>query len=100
MDGILLQERLPHARQNGLFLFLSYDTPQKYTDEDSSCGVLPSRQSMVYRTILAHLLCRCTRLLMVLPSRQRSDMCSLVSYEEGSHITCIRKRSGAWKALL
>ena len=37
-----------------------------------SSGVLPSRQSMVYRTILAHLLRRCTRLLMVLPSRQRS----------------------------
>ena len=35
-----------------------------------SSGVLPSRQSIDCRTILAHLLRRCTRLLMVLPSRQ------------------------------
>ena len=38
-------------------------------------------------TILAHLLRRCTRLLMVLPSRQQSAMCSIMSCEDGSHIT-------------
>ena len=48
-----------------------------------SSGVLPSRQQYHIGTILARLLRRCTRLLMVLPSRQRSDMCSLVSYEDG-----------------
>ena len=74
--------------------------PIRGRKKNLSCGVLPSRQSMVCFDILAHLLRRCTRLLMVLPSRQRSDMCSHVSYEEGSNITCIRKRSGAWKALL
>ena len=50
-------------------------------DKHLSSGVLPSRQSMVYRTNLAHLLRWCTRLLNVLPSRQQSDMCSLVSSE-------------------
>ena len=31
-------------------MFLSYSTllPQKYTDEDPSCGVLPSRQHLWY----------------------------------------------------
>ena len=28
-------------------LFLSYGQPQKYTDEDPSCGVLPSRQMLI-----------------------------------------------------
>ena len=37
-----------------------------------SSGVLPSRQSIMLGTVLAHLLRRCTRLLMVLPSRQQS----------------------------
>ena len=51
----------------------------------------------MYRTILAHLLCRCTRLLMVLPSRQRSATCSLVTYEEGTHrskviVSSLRRR--------
>ena len=46
-------------------------------DKHLSCGVLPSRQSMVYRSILAHLLRRCARLLKVLPSRQLSAMCSI-----------------------
>ena len=32
--------------------------------------------------ILAHLLRRCTRLLMVLPSRQQSAMCSIMSCED------------------
>ena len=34
-------------------MFLSYSTllPQKYTDEDPSCGVLPSRQHLWYATI-------------------------------------------------
>ena len=36
---------------------------------------------------------------MVLPSRQQSAMCSLVSCEEVSHITCIRMHSGAWRAI-
>ena len=32
--------------RKGFLMFLSYSTllPQKYTDEDLSCGVLPSRQ--------------------------------------------------------
>ena len=34
---------------------------------------------------LAHLLRRCTRLLMVLPSRQRSAMCSILSCEDGQN---------------
>ena len=42
-------------------------------DKHLSCGVLPSRQSIECVYILAHLLRRCTRLLMVLPSRQQSD---------------------------
>ncbi|MCI7081851.1 MAG: hypothetical protein MR951_03115 [Paraprevotella sp.] len=60
-----------------------------------SSGVLPSRQSIGCVYILAHLLRRCTRLLMVLPSRQQSAMCSLVSYEDGSHIFSIHMHSGA-----
>ena len=47
--------------------------------------------------ILAHLLRRCTRLLMVLPSRQRSAMCSSVSYEESRHIIKNHKHSSAWR---
>ena len=43
-------------------------------DKHLSCGVLPSRQSVECRTILAHLLRWCARLLMVLPSRQQSAM--------------------------
>ena len=65
-----------------------------------SSGVLPSRQSMVYRTILSHLLRRCTRLLMVLPSRQRSAMCSLVSYEEGAHRSKVIVSSLRWRLIL
>ena len=49
-----------------------------------SSGVLPSRQSIECGTILAHLLRRCTRLLMVLPSRQQSAMCSIMSCEDRS----------------
>ena len=45
-------------------------------DKHLSFGVLPSRQSIECVYILAHLLRRCTRLLMVLPSRQQSAMCS------------------------
>ena len=41
-------------------------------NKPQSSGVLPSRQSIERRSILAHLLRRCTRLLMVLPSRQQS----------------------------
>ena len=52
-------------------------------DKHLSFGVLPSRQSIECVYILAHLLRRCTRLLMVLPSRQQSAICSLLSYEEG-----------------
>ena len=44
-----------------------------------SSGVLPSRQGVECGTILAHLLHRCTRLLMVLPSRQQSAMCHIMS---------------------
>ena len=51
-------------------------------DKHLSCGVLPSRQSIVCIIILAHLLRRCTRLLMVLPSRQQSAMCSIMSCED------------------
>ena len=43
----------------------------------------PPGSSVECEPILAHLLRRCTRLLMVLPSRQQSAMCSLVSYEGG-----------------
>ena len=43
-------------------------------DKHLSCGVLPSRQSIECVYILAHLLRRCTRLLMVLPSRQQSAL--------------------------
>ena len=39
-----------------------------------------SRIGCVY--FLAHLLRRCTRLLMVLPSRQQSAMCHIMSYED------------------
>ena len=69
-------------------------------DKPLSSSVLPSRQSIECRSILAHLLRRCTRLLNVLPSRQQSAMCSLVSYEESSRLIKNRKRSGAWRALL
>ena len=41
-------------------------------DKHPSSGVLPSRQQYGCIDYLAHLLRRCTRLLMVLPSRQRS----------------------------
>ena len=44
-----------------------------------SSGVLPSRQQYHIGPILAHLLRRCTRLLMVLPSRQQSAMCHIMS---------------------
>ena len=47
-----------------------------------SSGVLPSRQQYHIGTILAHFRCRCTRLLMVLPSRQQSAICHLLSYED------------------
>ena len=39
-----------------------------------------SRIGCVY--ILAHLLRRCTRLLMVVPSRHQSAMCHIMSYED------------------
>ena len=41
-------------------------------DKPPSSGVLPSRQQYGCIDYLAHLLCRCTRLLKVLPSRQLS----------------------------
>ncbi|MDY4787317.1 MAG: hypothetical protein SO158_07825, partial [Bacteroidaceae bacterium] len=46
----------------------------------------PPGSSVECEPILAHLLRRCTRLLMVLPSRQQSAMCSIMSCEDGSHI--------------
>ena len=48
-------------------------------DKHLSSGVLPSRQSIMLGTVLAHLLRWCTRLLMVLPSRQQSAMCNIES---------------------
>ena len=51
-------------------------------NKPQSSGVLPSRQSIEWRTILAHLLRRCTRLLMVLPSRQQSAMYGSVTHED------------------
>ena len=42
----------------------------------------PPGSSIECGSILAHLLRRCTRLLKVLPSRQRSAMCSLLSCED------------------
>ena len=67
-----------------IYFFHAQDTirPIRGRMKNLSSGVLPSRQSMVYRTILAHLLCRCTRLLIVLPSRQRSAICHLLSHED------------------
>ncbi|MDD7098597.1 MAG: hypothetical protein PUI13_01905 [Paraprevotella sp.] len=59
-----VKNRLPWSHNDYLRLVESF----------LSSGVLPSRQSIEWRTILAHLLRRCTRLLMVLPSRQQSAM--------------------------
>ena len=51
-------------------------------------------------TILAHLHRRCTRLLMVLPSRQQSATCTLVTYEEGTHRSKVIVSSLRWRLIL
>ena len=87
---------LPHHHPAGSCIHRKAINKDKPTHPMAYC---PPGSSIECGSILAHLLRRCTRLLMVLPSRQQSVMCSLVSYEEGSHITSIRNHSGAWRVL-
>ena len=65
-----------HLPQGVFYVFVLWHTGPirliRGKKKNPSSGVLPSRQSVECRSILAHLLRRCTRLLMVLPSRQQS----------------------------
>ena len=67
-----VQNRLPWSH-NDILRLVKAPCPLAYCPPGSSI-------ECVY--ILAHLLRRCTRLLKVLPSRQRSAICHLVSYED------------------
>ena len=60
-------------------MFLSYSTllPQKYTDEDLSCGVLPSRQHLWYAIYTEGV---APGYYLVVPSRHRSASRMLVMY--------------------